>query len=76
MAYTLANLKTDIRGYTEVSDTVLTDSVLSTIIKNTEKLMLNTTCDTKLVVHHSVKVLLFVDANFHGLQTNYQFMGS
>ena len=30
MAYTLANLRTDIRGYTEVSDTVLTDAVLTT----------------------------------------------
>ena len=37
MAYTLANLRTDIRGYTEVSDTVLTDAVLDTITKNTEK---------------------------------------
>ena len=40
MAYTLANLRTDIRGYTEVSDTVLTDSVLATIIKNTENQIL------------------------------------
>ena len=40
MAYTLANLRTDIRGYTEVSDTVLTDSVLGTIIKNTENKIL------------------------------------
>jgi len=36
MAYTLANLRTDIRGYTEVSSTVLSDSVLDTIIKNSE----------------------------------------
>ena len=36
MAYTLANLRTDIRGYTEVADNVLTDAVLDTIIKNGE----------------------------------------
>ena len=36
MAYTLENLQTDIRNYTEVSSNVLSDSVLSTIIKNSE----------------------------------------
>ena len=36
MAYTLTNLRTDIRNYTEVDDSVLSDSVLDTIIKNTE----------------------------------------
>ena len=36
MAYTLANLQSDIRSYTEVSDTVLTEGVLDTIIKNAE----------------------------------------
>ena len=36
MTYTLANLQTDIRNYTEVSSNVLSDSVLDTIIKNAE----------------------------------------
>ena len=36
MAYTLTNLKDDIRNYTEVSSNVLTDAVLETIIKNSE----------------------------------------
>jgi len=36
MAYTLDNLRTDIRNYTEVDSGVLSDSVLETIIKNTE----------------------------------------
>ena len=36
MAYTLANLQTDIRSYTEVGDNVLTEAVLKTIIKNAE----------------------------------------
>ena len=36
MAYTLANLQTDIRNYTEVDDTVFSDSVLDPIIKNAE----------------------------------------
>ena len=36
MAYTLDNLRTDIRNYTEVSSTVLSDSVVATMIKNAE----------------------------------------
>jgi len=36
MAYTLANLQTDIRNYTEVDSNVLSDSVLESIIKNAE----------------------------------------
>ena len=36
MAYTLDNLRTDIRSYTEVSSNVLSDSVLGTIIVNSE----------------------------------------
>jgi len=36
MAYTLDNLRTDVRNYTEVDDTVLSNTVLDTIIKNTE----------------------------------------
>ena len=34
MAYTYSNLKTDIRNYTEVDSNVLSDSVLTTIVKN------------------------------------------
>ena len=36
MAYTLSNLQTDIRNYTEVNDTVLTDSIVNTFIVNAE----------------------------------------
>ena len=36
MAYTLANLQDDIRNYTEVDDSVLSNTILSTIIKNAE----------------------------------------
>jgi len=36
MAYTLANLQTDIRSYTEVAANVLTDAILNNIIKNAE----------------------------------------
>ena len=36
MAYLLANLRTDLRGYTEVGSTVLTDAVLDRIIQNAE----------------------------------------
>ena len=34
--YTLANLQTDLRNFTEVDSTVLSDSVISTFIKNAE----------------------------------------
>ena len=36
MAYTLDNLRTDIRNYTEVGSNVLSDTILDTIIKNAE----------------------------------------
>jgi len=36
MAYTLQNLQDNIRDYTEVGSTVLTDGILATIIKNAE----------------------------------------
>ena len=36
MAYTLDNLRTDIRSYTEVGSNVLTDAILNTIIVNSE----------------------------------------
>ena len=36
MAFTLDNLRSDIRNYTEVDSGVLSDSILETIIKNTE----------------------------------------
>jgi hypothetical protein len=36
MAYTYQNLKTDLRNYTEVDSTVLTDAVCNTITKNAE----------------------------------------
>ena len=36
MAYTYGNLKTDLRSYTEVDSTVLTDAICTTITKNAE----------------------------------------
>tara|TARA_R110000822_G_scaffold6780_1_gene28450 strand:- start:341 stop:1039 length:699 start_codon:yes stop_codon:yes gene_type:complete len=36
MAYTLVNLQDDIRSYTEVDNSVLTDSIVNTMIKNAE----------------------------------------
>ena len=57
MAYTLANLRTDIRGYTAVSDTVLTDSVLTTIIKNTENQILRAV-PTDQNAHYATSTLI------------------
>tara|TARA_R110002153_G_scaffold159372_1_gene311578 strand:+ start:775 stop:1449 length:675 start_codon:yes stop_codon:yes gene_type:complete len=42
MAFTLATLRTALRDYTEVSDTVLTDSILNTIIINAENRIFRT----------------------------------
>ena len=36
MAYTFLDLKTNVRDYTEVDDTVLTDAILTTMTKNAE----------------------------------------
>ena len=36
MAYTLTNLQDDIRSYTEVDSGVLSNSIINTMIKNTE----------------------------------------
>ena len=36
MAYTLTNLQDDVRNYTEVDSSVLSDSILNTMIKNAE----------------------------------------
>ena len=36
MAYTLTNLKDDIRSYTEVDSSVLSNTILNTMIKNAE----------------------------------------
>ena len=36
MSYTFQNLKDDVRSYTEVDDTVLTDAILTTMAKNAE----------------------------------------
>ena len=38
MAYTLSNLETDIRNYTEVDSTVFSSGILNPIIKNAEKM--------------------------------------
>jgi hypothetical protein len=42
MAFTLAQLRTAIRNYTEVSDTVLTDSIINNIVKNAENRIFRT----------------------------------
>ena len=36
MAYTYSDLKTDIRNYTEVDSNVLSDSILTSLVKKAE----------------------------------------
>jgi hypothetical protein len=57
MAYTLTNLQTDIRNYTEVGSNVLTDSILSTIIKNAEN-KINRAIDTDQNVFYATSNLI------------------
>ena len=42
MAYTLSNLQDDIKNYTEVDSSVLSNTVLDTIIKNDTSVKVNT----------------------------------
>ena len=42
MSFTLSTLRTSIRDYTEVDDTVLSDTILQTIIKNAESRIFRT----------------------------------
>ena len=51
MAYTLANLRDDIRNYTEVSSTVLTDAILDTTIKNAENKIYRSSDNDLSLIH-------------------------
>ena len=57
MAYTLNNLRTDIRNYTEVSSNVLSDTVLERIIKNAE-LKIHRAIDTDQSVFYATSNLI------------------
>ena len=57
MAYTLANLQDDIRNYTEVGSNVLSDSVLSRLIKNAE-LKIHRAIDTDQSVYYATSNLI------------------
>ena len=57
MAYTLDNLRTDIRNYTEVSSNVLSDTVLERIIKNAE-LKIHRAIDTDQSVFYATSNLI------------------
>ena len=57
MAYTLANLQTDIRNYTEVGSNVLSDTVLERIIKNAE-LKIHRAIDTDQSTYYATSNLI------------------
>ena len=57
MAYSLDNLRTDIRNYTEVSSNVLSDSVLSRLIQNAE-LKIHRAIDTDQSVFYATSNLI------------------
>ena len=57
MAYTLDNLRTDIRNYTEVDSNVLSDTVLERIIKNAE-LKIHRAIDTDQSVFYATSLLI------------------
>jgi len=57
MAYSLTNLRDDIRNYTEVGSNVLSDAVLSRIIQNAENKILRTV-DTDQSVYYATSSLV------------------
>ena len=57
MAYTLPNLRDDIRNYTEVGSNVLSDAVLSRIIQNAENKILRS-IDTYQNVYYATSSLV------------------
>ena len=57
MAYTLTNLRDDIRNYTEVGSNVLSDSVLARIIQNAENKILRS-IDTDQNVYYATSNLI------------------
>ena len=57
MAYTLDNLRTDIRNYTEVGSNVLSDTVLERLIKNAE-LKIHRAIDTDQSVFYATSNLI------------------
>ena len=57
MAYTLDNLRTDIRNYTEVGSNVLSDTVLERIIKNAE-LKIHRAIDTDKSMLYPTSILI------------------
>ena len=65
MAYTLDNLRTDIRNYTEVGSNVLSDTVLERLIKNAE-LKIHRAIDTDQSVFYAtsnliINILIFLN---------------
>ena len=61
MAYTLTNLRDDIRNYTEVSSNVLSDSVLNRIIKNAENKIYRAIDTDQSVFYATSNLLLEID---------------
>ena len=61
MAYTLTNLRDDVRNYTEVSSTVLTDAILDTMIK-TQKI--------KFIDHQIMMIIGFMLHQLYKLETD------
>ena len=57
MAYSLTNLRDDIRNYTEVGSNVLSDAVLSRIIQNAENKILRS-IDTDQNVYYATSNLV------------------
>jgi len=64
MAYSLSNLQTDIRNYTEVGSTVLSDSVLERIIKNAEHTIFRAIEEGKNIIRSTNNgISAYIDSN-------------
>jgi len=72
MAYTLANLQTDIRNYTEVSSNVLSDTVLKRLIINAE-LKIHRAIDTDQSVFYATSNLI-INNRYVTIPSNLRFI--
>ena len=72
MAYTLANLRTDIRNYTEVGSNVLSDTVLKRLIINAE-LKIHRAIDTDQSVFYATSNLI-INNRYVTIPSNLRFI--
>ena len=69
MAYTLADLETDIKGYTEVNSNVFTTAVLNRFITNAEAKIYRAV-DADLERHYATSSLVLLFGSWEQIRNN------